>query len=77
MGHRSYARCGAQTRRGTRCLRRAWPNGRCPNHGGLSTGPKTPEGRQRIAAAQVARWRRWREERTGVLALRSQSFVSP
>ena len=27
------------------------PNGRCKNHGGMSTGPKTPEGRQAIAQA--------------------------
>jgi hypothetical protein len=29
---------------------------RCRLHGGLSTGPKTPEGRERIAAAQRKRW---------------------
>jgi hypothetical protein len=47
--------CGARTRRGTPCQckairtkRGAW---RCRLHGGLSTGPKTPEGRARIAAA--------------------------
>jgi hypothetical protein len=27
------------------------PNGRCRNHGGLSTGPKTIEGRQVVAQA--------------------------
>ena len=32
--------------------------GRCPNHGGASTGPKTPEGRQRIAGAQRRHWAR-------------------
>ncbi len=40
-------RCGARTRRGTSCQRKALANSRCPNHGGLSTGPKTPEGRRR------------------------------
>jgi len=45
--------CGAKTRAGRRC--RATPvwdkennrprNGRCRMHGGLSTGPKTPEGK--------------------------------
>src|SRR5690606_30822573 len=45
-------RCGAKTRRGTACIRKAMKNGRCPNHGGCSTGPKTDEGRQRIAEAQ-------------------------
>ncbi len=38
-------RCGAKTRRDTPCRRRARRNGRCPNHGGLSTGPRTPMGR--------------------------------
>ncbi len=55
--------CGAKTRRGTACLRKGLKNGRCPNHGGCSTGPKTAEGRQRIAEAQRARWAKWRESR--------------
>ena len=37
------ARCGARTRRQTRCLAPAMGNGRCRLHGGLSTGPRTPE----------------------------------
>jgi hypothetical protein len=53
-------RCGARTRRGTCCLRPALENGRCPNHGGLSTGPRTKAGRKRIAAAQRRRWAEWR-----------------
>lgn len=56
--------CGARTRRGTACIRKARANGRCPNHGGLSTGPKTEAGRQRIAEAQRQRWARWQAERT-------------
>jgi hypothetical protein len=43
-------RCRARTRRGTPCKRVALKNGRCPNHGGLSTGPKTAEGRRRALA---------------------------
>lgn len=43
-------RCGAKTRRGTKCLCMALANGRCRLHGGLSTGPRTPEGKQRAAA---------------------------
>ncbi|MGI3185019.1 HGGxSTG domain-containing protein [Nioella aestuarii] len=31
---------------------------RCRMHGGLSTGPKTVEGRARIAEAQKLRWQR-------------------
>ena len=55
-------KCGAQTRRGTACLRQALKNGRCPNHGGMSTGPKTAAGRARIAAAQRERHARRRRE---------------
>ncbi|WP_456380175.1 HGGxSTG domain-containing protein [Thiolapillus sp.] len=42
--------CGAKTRAGTPCKQRAiyW-NGRCKFHGGLSTGPRTPEGKTRSA----------------------------
>ncbi len=58
-------RCGAQTRKGTPCQRQALKNGRCPNHGGLSTGRKSPDGRARIAAAQRARWHAYRAAKTG------------
>lgn len=65
-------RCGALTRRGTPCQRKALANGRCPNHGGLSTGPKTEAGRKRIAAAvsaaQRRRWAAWRRQRAGAEA---------
>ncbi len=58
-------KCGALTRRDTPCKRKALANGRCPNHGGLSTGPKTEAGRRRIAAAaraaQKRRWAEWRK----------------
>ncbi len=51
-------KCGAKTRKGTPCRAPAvWDrerdrpmNGRCRMHGGLSTGPKTPEGRARTLA---------------------------
>ena len=49
-------KCLAKTRKGTPCQRKALANGRCANHGGLSTGPKTKEGRERIAQAQKLRW---------------------
>lgn len=49
--------CGARTRTGEPCKRRGMgAGGRCPNHGGMSTGPRTKAGRQRIAAAQRLRW---------------------
>ena len=41
------SRCGARTRKGTPCKRAALANHRCRNHGGLSCGPRTPEGRRR------------------------------
>lgn len=49
--------CGAKTRKGTPCRCKSEPGKRrCKFHGGMSTGPKTPEGRQRIAEAQRRRW---------------------
>jgi hypothetical protein len=44
-------RCGARTRRGSRCKCPAMSNGRCRLHGGLSTGPRTAEGIERIRQA--------------------------
>ena len=49
--------CGAKTRKGTPCKAKSEPGKkRCRLHGGLSTGPKTEEGRRRIAEAQRKRW---------------------
>lgn len=43
--------CGARTRRGTPCKRKdLYGSGRCPLHGGLSTGPRTPAGKARSAS---------------------------
>ena len=45
-------KCGAYARStGQPCQAKALANGRCKNHGGMSTGPKTPAGRQAIAKA--------------------------
>jgi hypothetical protein len=42
--------CGAETRAGTPCKRRdIYPGGRCKLHSGLSTGPKTIEGKKKSA----------------------------
>ena len=59
---RDRRRCGARTRAGAPC--RNAPtidaptglprNGRCKLHGGMSTGPRTPEGR----AVALGNWRR-------------------
>ena len=56
---RDRPRCGAKTRSGRPCMAPAvWDhqhkrprNGRCRIHGGLSTGPRTAEGKARIAEA--------------------------
>jgi transcriptional regulator with XRE-family HTH domain len=51
--------CGAKTRKGVACrLLAIRGKDRCKFHGGLSTGPKTAEGKQRIAEAQRRRWQR-------------------
>jgi hypothetical protein len=67
MPARSFPRCGARARSRGHEPCRAPPvldprtrrprNGRCKLHGGLSTGPRTAEGRARIAEAQRRRWR--------------------
>ena len=47
---RSKIRCGARRKRdGQPCQAPALANGRCKFHGGMSTGPKTPEGKARCA----------------------------
>ena len=49
--------CGAKNREDHPCRNRVVPGKcRCKFHGGLSTGPRTLEGRARIAAAQRRRW---------------------
>src|ERR1051326_606559 len=50
---RTAPRCGAKTRRGTRCQCPAMRNGRCRIHGGLSTGAKTKRGLARIRRANT------------------------
>jgi hypothetical protein len=46
-------RCGARTRAGLPCKAQAMRNGRCYRHGGPSTGPRTPEGLQRIVKVRT------------------------
>ena len=64
----AHPRCGARTRSGRRCRRYVavdpWTKKlrkRCRNHGGLSTGPKFPDGKERSLAAANAGLARWRE----------------
>ena len=68
LGHyppkRDRPRCGARTRAGGTCKAPALPEKeRCRMHGGLSTGPKTPEGKARTLAALKAGFQRWVAER--------------
>ena len=51
--------CGARNRRGEACVVRVEPGKRrCRFHDGLSTGPRTSEGKAGIAEAQRRRWAR-------------------
>jgi hypothetical protein len=60
-GRKRLPACGAKNRRGEPCRVTSVPGKRrCRFHGGLSTGPKTVEGKARIAAAQRRRWARGR-----------------
>ena len=52
-------RCGAKTRDGWMCQNPAiGGRTRCKLHGGRSTGPRTPEGKARVAAAHTKHGRR-------------------
>jgi hypothetical protein len=56
--------CGAKNRRGLPCqCKELYENGRCRFHGGLSTGPRTPEGKARALAAMRAGHAAWAERR--------------
>lgn len=57
---REPIRCGAKTRRGSPCQAPSMQNGRCKLHGGKSTGPRTLEGKRRIAEANRRRWEAYR-----------------
>ena len=48
--------CGVRTRTGNACRCKALRNKRCKYHGGLSTGPKTKEGKQRVSM-NLKKWR--------------------
>jgi hypothetical protein len=62
-------RCGARTRTGGCCRQPAMANGRCRLHGGLSTGPRTPEGLARCRATRLVHGYRSRAH----IALRSRA----
>lgn len=56
--------CGAKNRKGNPChSKQLLKNGRCKFHGGMSTGPRSPEGKERIRQAQKKRWQKWHAEK--------------
>jgi hypothetical protein len=63
----SRPRCGALRVDGGRCRAQGLkPSGRCFRHGGLSTGPRSADGKERQRrAAQDTMLRVWRERRSG------------
>lgn len=73
QARRVRPQCGAKTRKGTPCVAKVYwpvvwlePAKRCRLHGGLSTGPTTPEGKARqIAAVKETMARVWKERREG------------
>jgi len=57
-------KCGAYARStGHPCQAQALANGRCKNHGGMSTGPRTAEGRKAIGEATAKRMASGQKER--------------
>jgi hypothetical protein len=61
---RKKTKCEAYARStGNPCQAKAMPNGRCKNHGGMSTGPKTAEGRKAITEATRQRMASGQRER--------------
>ncbi len=66
-------RCGAKTRAGGPCQNPAIKNRtRCKLHGGLSRGPKTPEGKARSIAAHTKHGRRSRAHIERVKAINAE-----
>jgi hypothetical protein len=55
--------CGAKNRRGLPCQCKKLLRGKkCKFHGGMSTGPKTPEGKAKALEAMRAGYGRWRKQ---------------
>ena len=62
-------KCGARTRAGGSCKAPVLRGkARCRMHGGLSTGPRTADGKARCVAGPKAYWERWRAERASAEA---------
>jgi hypothetical protein len=65
-------RCDARTRKGTPCRGPAMPNGRCRMHGGPSTGPRTPEGKERT---RLVNWKHGRYSAAAIAERRQAAAV--
>ena len=66
-------RCLTKTRQGTPCQNPVVTDrNRCRMHGGLSTGPRTPEGKARVAAAHTKHGRRSRAHVARVKAINAE-----
>jgi hypothetical protein len=70
---RNVPRCGAKTRRNSACKCPAMPNGRCRLHGGLSTGPKTRAGIERIRRANTRHG--WHSQAARAKRMRSRELI--
>ena len=57
--------CNAATKSGRPCRALKLRGGRCKWHGGLSTGPRTPEGKAKAKANLKRSVQRWIESRNG------------
>lgn len=67
-------RCGAKTRAGTPCRMKAlYRNGRCKLHGGLSTGPKSEEGKARASQ----NWQRAQSNNEPLKNLTKPDYFAP
>src|SRR4051794_1343427 len=72
---RNAPRCGARTRRGQPCRAPSIrTKKRCRMHGGLSTGPRTPEGLER---SRRARWKHGRFSKAEIEARRVARWETP
>ena len=61
---RNKIKCEAHARStGHPCQAKALANGRCKNHGGMSTGPRTVEGKKAIGSATAKRMASGQQER--------------
>ncbi len=55
--------CGAKNRKGLPCqCKLLLKGGKCKFHGGMSTGPRTQEGKKKSLEALRAGWAKWRSK---------------